>query len=167
MQTSAKGTRFKLNRDRAGLHADGLRNEIKVPTFDPPAQMIIPSESSDLRFPGSLVSFEKVSFEYTVGQTVTQILKDVDLTIQLGDRIGIAGLNGGSGKSTLVSLAVGVFSGEEKAMLPTSGTGAVARHTRAKFGLYSQQTAEEVDFLAAQRPHLMEFIGDGSSRTTF
>jgi ATPase subunit of ABC transporter with duplicated ATPase domains len=162
MQTSAKGTRFKLNRDRAGYYADGLRNEIDVPTFDPPAQMVIPAEPSDLRFPGSLVSFEKVNFSYTVGKTTTPILKDIDLTIQLGDRIGIAGLNG-SGKSTLVSLAMGVVTGSEKPMVPSSG--ALARHTRAKFALYSQQAAEELDALAAQRPeltalsHLMEFAG--------
>lgn len=162
LQVSAKGTRFKLNRDRAGYYADGLRNEIDVPTFDPPATMVIPAEPSDLRFPGSLVSFEKVNFAYTNGKKKTQILNDIDLTIQLGDRIGIAGLNG-SGKSTLVSLAMGVVTGSEKAMLPSSGT--LARHTRAKFGLYSQQAAEELDALASQRleltalSHLTEFIG--------
>lgn len=174
LQVSAKGTRFKLNRDRVGYYADGMRNEIDVPTFDPPATMVIPAEPSDLRFPGSLVSFEKVNFSYTSTtagkKKTTQILTDIDLTIQLGDRIGIAGLNG-SGKSTLVSLAMGVVTGDEggKAMLPTSGT--VARHTRAKFALYSQQAAEELDALAGTRPeltalsHLMDFIGETESVT--
>ncbi|CZT15698.1 related to positive effector protein GCN20 [Ramularia collo-cygni] len=162
LQVSAKGTRFKLNRDRAGYYADGLRNEIEVPTFDPPATMTIPAEPSDLRFPGSLVSFEKVGFSYGVGKNKKQILNDIDLTIQLGDRIGIAGLNG-SGKSTLVSLAMGVVTGSGKPMMPTSG--AVTRHTRAKFALYSQQAAEELETLATKRPeltalsHLMEFVG--------
>lgn len=124
--------------------------------------MVIPSDPSDLRFPGSLVSFENVDFSYMNGKKKTQILNDINLTIQLGDRIGLAGLNG-SGKSTLVALAMGVVTGQESPMLPTSGT--VSRHTRAKFALYSQQTAEEIEILAAQRPgltalsHLMEVLG--------
>ena len=46
-------------------------------------------------------------------------------------------------------------------MKPTSGT--VTRHTRARFGLYSQQAVEELDAVAADRPeltalsHLMEY----------
>lgn len=158
LQVSAKGTRFKLNRDRAGYHADGLRNAIHIPTFDPPAQMVIPLTPSDLRFPGSLVSFENVHFSYPK----KQILHDIDLTIHLGDRIGLAGLNG-SGKSTLVSLAMGTIPGSSHSMLPTAGK--IERHTRARFSLYSQQTAEELEALAAQRPeltalsHLMEFLG--------
>jgi ATPase subunit of ABC transporter with duplicated ATPase domains len=83
----------------------------------------------------------------------------------MGDRIGIAGLNG-SGKSTLVSLAIGVDTNTGKAALPTSGT--VARHTRAKIGLYSQQSAEEMEKIAADDPkatalsHITAFLGPGT-----
>ncbi|SMY22178.1 unnamed protein product [Zymoseptoria tritici ST99CH_1A5] len=163
LQVSAKGTRFKLNRDLAGYHLTS-RDEIPVPDFDPPATMVITKEPVDLRFPGSLVSFEKVCFSYPAApkRKVTQTLTDIDLTIQMGDRIGIAGLNG-SGKSTLVSLAMGVESGTGKVVRPTSGT--VARHTRAKIGLYSQQSAEEMEKIAAAEPtatalsHITAFLG--------
>jgi len=46
---------------------------------------------------------------------------------------------------------------------PTAGT--VTRHTRARIGLYSQQSAEELNSVAAEKPemtalsHLMEHAG--------
>lgn len=153
MQVSAKGTRFKLNRDMAGYFTNN-RNEIEVPKFDPPATMVVPTQPADLRFPGALVSFEKVSFSYAPGKK--EILKDIDLTIHPGDRVGIAGLNG-SGKSTLVSLAMGKEMGRGAVM-----KGSIQRHTRCKVGLYSQLAAEELEAISAERPqltalaHLME-----------
>lgn len=174
LQVSAKGTRFKLNQDRAGFHADGLRNAIEIPTSDPPATLIIPLAPPDLRFPGSLLGMENVSFSYPVETTTTrQILTDINLTIHLGDRIGLAGLNG-SGKSTLVSLAMGTAApgtgGEEPPplLLPTSGT--ISRHPRARFALYSQHAAEELDALAVRRPdltalsHMMEFLSSSEEK---
>lgn len=160
MEVSAKGTRFRLNRDYVGCHLT-YRSEIEVPKFDPPAQIIIPVQPSDLRFPGSLVSLEKVGFAYSAGKKRKPILTDVDLTIHLGDRVGIAGLNG-SGKSTLVSLVMGsTFSGD--AIAPSSGT--VTRHTRARLAAYSQQAVEELEAIATAKPeltalsHLVDFIG--------
>ena len=166
LEVSAKGGRFKLNRDLAGYYTNN-RAGIDVPTFDPPAEMKIPLQPADLRHPGSLVSFEKVNFSYMVAKKRVPILNDINLTIHLGDRIGLAGLNG-SGKSTLVSLAMGhTASDPTKPMLPTSGT--ITRHTRAKFGLYSQQSAEELEALSIANPqatalsHLMEHIGPSFS----
>lgn len=166
MEVSKKGTRFKLNRDMAGYFLSN-RADIEVPTFDPPAELKIPSQPADLRHPGSLVSFEKVNFSYVVAKKRVPILYDIDLTVHLGDRIGIAGLNG-SGKSTLVSLSMGHGASDStKPMLPSSGT--VTRHTRLTMGLYSQQSAEELEALTASQPqatalsHLMEFIGPSYS----
>ena len=156
MEVTAKGTRFKLNRDRPGFY-NTLRSEIDVPTFDPPVLMSISTSPTDLRFPGALVSFEKVSFSYVVGRKKVSILKEINLTIHPGDRVGIAGLNG-SGKSTLVSLALG-----EAGRTPASGT--ITRHPRARFGLYSQHSVEELDVIATNKPeltalaHLMEYMG--------
>ncbi|KAK4493681.1 hypothetical protein PRZ48_014866 [Zasmidium cellare] len=151
MEVSAKGGRFKLNRDLVGYYTS-KRDGIDVPTFDPPATMVVPLQPADLRFPGALVSFEGVSFSY--GKK--EILKDVNLTIHPGDRIGLAGLNG-SGKSTLVSLAIGNPMGRGSAI-----KGTIQRHTRARIGLYSQLAAEELEAISAERPpltaltHLME-----------
>ncbi|WPA98822.1 uncharacterized protein RHO25_003435 [Cercospora beticola] len=162
LEVSAKGTRFKINRDLGGYYLTN-RAGIEIPTFDPPAELKIPAQPADLRHPGSLVSLEKVNFSYTVAKKKVPILTDIDLTIHLGDRIGIAGLNG-SGKSTLVSLIMGHTSAEpSKPMLPSSGT--ITKHTRAQFGLYSQQAAEELEAISAANPqatalsHLMEHIG--------
>ncbi|KAI5196168.1 ABC transporter domain-containing protein [Aureobasidium subglaciale] len=160
MEVSAKGTRFKLNRDRAGWH-DSLRDAIEVPDFDPPPRMSFPIHPSDLRFPGALISLENVCFDYKSGaKTQTPILRDVNLTIHLGDRVGLVGLNG-SGKSTLVSLMTAKSTDNTSSHVPNKGS--VAKHTRARIGLYSQQAVEELQDLTSDRPgltaltHLMEF----------
>lgn len=149
LQVSSTGGRFKLNRDLVGHHATN-RAEIEIPDFDPPVRLSFPRYPPELRFPGSLVSLEKVSFEYP-GRKNVPILKDIDLTIQPGERIGLAGLNG-SGKSTLVSLIMGSGEDDSSRLVPTKGT--ITRHSRARFGRYSQQTVEEVTSIATQRPTL-------------
>jgi ATPase subunit of ABC transporter with duplicated ATPase domains len=160
MEVSAKGGRFKLNRDLAGWHLSN-REDIETPEFDPPVRFIFPTTPSDLRFPGALLSMEKVSFAYPKNKKAI-ILQDVDLTIHPGERIGIAGKNG-SGKSTLVSLAMAGADGAPSSVKPTSGT--VTRHTRARIGLYSQHSVEELDAVAVDKPeltalsHLMAYAG--------
>ncbi|OCK78741.1 ABC transporter ATP-binding protein uup-1 [Lepidopterella palustris CBS 459.81] len=164
MEVSAKGTRFKLNRDMAGWQ-DAARNAIEVPDFDPPVKISLPSSPPDLRFPGALVSLEKVSFSYP-GRNKVPVLMDIDLTIHPGERVGLAGLNG-SGKTTLVSLIMG--SGEEGsgALVPTKGT--ITRHARAKIGRFSQQAVEELNDLATQDSSLTalsHIIGISGSEMT-
>ena len=164
MEVGLNGGRFKLNRDLAGYHLTN-RAEIEIPDFDPPVRLSFPSKPPDLRFPGALVSLEKVSFSYP-GRKRVPILTDIDLTINPGERVGLAGLNG-SGKSTLVKLIMG--SGEEGVdrLVPSKGT--ITRHSRAKFGQYSQQSVEEISAIAGRDPaltalsHLMESAGDTMS----
>lgn len=96
---------------------------------------------------------EKVSFTYP--RTKTATLRDIDFTLHLGERAGIAGLNG-AGKSTLVSVITSLLN-------PSAGT--MTRHTRAKFGLYSQQAVEHLTTIATEQPqltalsHLMQHAG--------
>lgn len=149
MEVSAKGGRFKLNRDLGGFHLSN-RDAIEVPDFDQPVQFTFPTETADLRFPGALLSMEKISFAYPKNQKAV-VLQEVDLTIHPGERIGIAGKNG-SGKSTLVSLAMAEPDQSSTAMKPLSGT--VTRHTRARIGLYSQHSVEELNEVAATKPEL-------------
>jgi ATPase subunit of ABC transporter with duplicated ATPase domains len=148
MEVSAKGTRFKLNRDLAGYHLTN-RAEIEAPSFDPPVILTIPSEPPDLRFPGSLTSLENVSFSYKTTtpnkkSPLPPLLKDITLTIHPLDRIGLCGLNG-SGKSTLVSLLT-------SALPPT--TGSITTHPRALIATYSQQSLTSLQTLSLQQPHL-------------
>ncbi|KAK1962408.1 ABC transporter [Colletotrichum sublineola] len=135
LQVSAKGGRFKLNRDLVGYHLTA-RDDIDIPQGERPLSLALP-EPPDLRFPGPLLSVEKATFRYPVAQSKAKtvapaVLQDINLSIHMGDRIGILGLNG-AGKSTLVKLLVN----ETK---PTSGT--VTSHPRLKLGYYSQNAVE-------------------------
>lgn len=149
MEVSAKGGRFKLNRDLVGYHLT-TRAEIEIPLEDRPPNIVLP-EPPDLRFPGPLISLEGVTFRYRSRSKETQasaaslaVLQDVTLSISMGDRVGILGLNG-AGKSTLIKLLVG----EEK---PTKGT--LTAHPRLKMGYYSQSAVEELQSLGRAEPEL-------------
>ncbi|KAK1596431.1 P-loop containing nucleoside triphosphate hydrolase protein, partial [Colletotrichum navitas] len=135
LQVSSKGGRFKLNRDLAGFHLTA-RDEIDIPQDERPVSLTLP-EPPDLRFPGPLLSIEKATFRYPVAGSrakpvVPAVLQDINLSVHMGDRVGILGLNG-AGKSTLVKLLVD----ETK---PTSGT--VTTHPRLRLGYYSQNAVE-------------------------
>ncbi|KAI1855858.1 hypothetical protein JX265_012121 [Neoarthrinium moseri] len=131
-------TRYdRLSRGRRSLTIAGVLNraDIDIPQDERPVSFVLP-EPPDLRFPGALLSLEKLAFRYPSnkpGKTVQPlVLKDITLSVNMGDRIGILGLNGG-GKSTLIKLLV-----EETK--PTSGT--LSIHPRLKLGYYSQHAVE-------------------------
>ena len=149
MEVGLRGGRFKLNRDFPGKH-NSMGDEIKIPTMDPLVRISIPSTPPPLRFPGALVSLKQVSFSYPgASKTTSFTLKDVDLVIHPGERVGIAGLNG-SGKSTLVGLVVGKDDSQQGGsnrnsdggLLPSRG--AVTRHSRASIRCFSQHAVEEL-----------------------
>jgi ATP-binding cassette subfamily F protein 3 len=149
IEVGLKGGRFKLNRDLGGYHLSN-RAEIEIPDFDPPVKMAFPRQPPDLRFPGSLVSLDKVCFAYP-GRKKFSILNDINLIVHPGQRVGVTGLNG-SGKTTLVNLVVGSSEDGIGGLAPTSGT--ITRHPRAKFGRFSQQSVEEIDAIAGTNPQL-------------
>ena len=135
MTKSATGGRFKLNRDLAGFHLTS-RADIDVPVDEKSVSLFLP-EAPDLRFPGPLVSLESVVFRYPSakkGFVGPIVLQDINLTIHMGDRVGVVGLNG-CGKSTLIKL----ITDTTKA---TKGT--VSRHPRLRMGYYSQHAVEEL-----------------------
>ncbi|KAB8290490.1 hypothetical protein EYC80_010920 [Monilinia laxa] len=143
MEVSAKGTRFKLNRDLSGYHLKA-REDIEIPPEERGISMAFPL-APDLRFPGPLISLEDVSFRHpATGSSKTNtvstpfVLEKVNLTIHMGDRIGIVGLNG-SGKSTLLYLLT------EK-LTPTKGT--MAKHPRLRLAYYSQHSVEDLQALS-------------------
>lgn len=147
VETSAKGGRFKLNRDLQGYHFSS-RAEVEIPQDERPPIIALP-EPPELRFPGPLVSAEGVTFRYsTAGKKAAAsspaVLQDINLTVGMGDRVGILGLNG-AGKSTLIRLLVD----EEK---PTKGT--LTKHPRLKLGYYGQQAVEQLQKLGRAEPEL-------------
>jgi ATPase subunit of ABC transporter with duplicated ATPase domains len=146
VEKSATGGRFKLNRDLPGYHFSA-RAEIDVPADEKGVNIFIPP-APDLRFPGPLVSLEKATFKYPLTKkTATPapiVLQDIDLTIHMGDRIGIVGLNG-CGKSTLIKLLTDTSK-------PSKGT--VTRHPRLRMGYYSQHAVEDLQALGLSEPEL-------------
>ncbi|KAK8042713.1 ABC transporter ATP-binding protein YheS [Apiospora phragmitis] len=141
LEVNSQGGRFKLNRDLVGYHLTG-RAEIEVEEEDRPVSLVLP-DTTDLRFPGPLLSLEQVSFRYTSASSKKAktaaapssfALGGVTLSVHMGDRIGIVGLNG-SGKSTLIKLLL-----EETK--PTSGT--LTTHPRLKLGYYSQHAVDDL-----------------------
>ena len=145
LQVSATGGRFKLNRDLVGFHHTS-RAEIEIPKEDRSVVMAFPP-AAELRFPGSLLSLEKVSFQYSKNAP-SAVLKDVDLVIHMGDRIGIVGVNG-CGKSTLVKLLV-------DELKPSRGT--VSKHSRLKLGYYTQHAVEDLQNLGRSEPTLTALV---------
>jgi len=146
MEKSATGGRFKLNRDLVGYHLTA-RAEIDIPVDERGVSILLPP-APDLRFPGPLVSLEKVTFKYPIVKKSQPpppiILQEVDLTIHTGDRVGIVGLNG-CGKSTIIKLLTDTTK-------PTKGT--VTRHPRLRMGYYSQHAVEELQTLGRTTPEL-------------
>ncbi|GKZ52870.1 hypothetical protein AnigIFM49718_003522 [Aspergillus niger] len=140
MEVGARGGRFKLNRDLVGYHFTA-RDEIEIPPEERPVVINLP-EPPDLRFPGSLMTLEKVSFRYSATSPI--VIRDVDLSVGMGDRIGILGLNG-AGKSTLIQTLVG----ETNATQGTRNT-----HPRLRLGYYSQHGVEALQALGAQEETL-------------
>ncbi|QKX62157.1 uncharacterized protein TRUGW13939_09314 [Talaromyces rugulosus] len=131
VQVSANGGRFKLNRDMVGWH-DNARAEIEVPKDEKGIFIHLP-DAPDLRFPGPLISLENITFRYK--RTTPVVLNDINLTIHLGDRVGIMGLNG-CGKSTLLQLLTG--------QREPGSVGKVTRHPRLKIGYYAQNSVGDL-----------------------
>ena len=143
MEVGLRGGKFKLNRDLAGFHLN-KRSEIEIPTLDPVVHFSIPTTPSSLRFPGALLSMKQVTFSYPGHAQPT--LRDIDLVIHPGERVGIVGLNG-AGKSTLVRLIRGTEydtgDGGPPNLRPTFGT--VTHHPRARVLCFSQHAVEELE----------------------
>jgi ATPase subunit of ABC transporter with duplicated ATPase domains len=86
---------------------------------------------------------ERVCFTYPRSHQST--LKNIDLVVHYGDRVGIVGLNG-AGKSTLVKVMVGINGSNQAAsegLQATSGT--VEKHPRARFAFFSQHAVDELE----------------------
>ena len=93
MEKNASGGRFKLNRDLVGYHLTA-RSEIDIPQDEKGVSITLPPAPA-LRFPGPLISLEKVTFKYpTLKKSAIPspvILSEIDLTIHTGDRVGLIG----------------------------------------------------------------------------
>ncbi|KAL0956788.1 hypothetical protein HGRIS_002907 [Hohenbuehelia grisea] len=129
-ETSAKGTRFKLNRDLAGFHLTN-RAEIEIETAEPKVKISLP-DPAKLRTIGDLIHFDNVTFKWPKAAKAT--FEGVNFTVDQGGRCAFVGANG-QGKSTLAKLIMGELS-------PTKGT--IVRHPLLKIGYFSQHSVEDL-----------------------
>jgi ATP-binding cassette, subfamily F, member 3 len=133
---SAKGHRFKLNRDRIGKfnsilaeveHVDQEQTQKRLSFNLPPAALP--------RVAGPLLSVEDLCFKRVDAETKKVIfeLKDFTFNVEPGERVAILGANG-EGKSTLLNLLA-------QEWLPTSGT--IQRKT-SNIGYFRQEIVTEL-----------------------
>ncbi|SGY73775.1 BQ5605_C005g03318 [Microbotryum silenes-dioicae] len=130
LEQSAKGTRFKLNRDRAGYHLTN-RDDILFEDQESKIRLRIP-DPEKLRTLGSLIHFDGVEFRHP--RQKVPLLEDVTFTVDQGGRCAFVGANG-QGKSTLAKLIMGELK---------STTGKIERHPLLKIGYFSQHSVEEL-----------------------
>lgn len=130
VETSAKGTRFKLNRDLAGYH---LTNRAELATEEREARVKIKlPQPEKLRTIEDLIHFDNV--QYSFPKAKTPLLADVTFTVEQGGRLAFVGANG-QGKTTLAKLIVGELQ-------PTKGK--IIRHPLLRIGYFSQHSVEDL-----------------------
>ncbi|ORY88253.1 P-loop containing nucleoside triphosphate hydrolase protein [Leucosporidium creatinivorum] len=130
VETSAKGTRFKLNRDLAGYHLSN-RAELAVEEREGRVKINIP-QPEKLRTIEDLLHFDNVQFSFP--KATTPLLADVTFTVEQGGRVAFVGANG-QGKTTLAKLIVGELQ-------PTKGK--IVRHPLLRIGYFSQHSVEDL-----------------------
>jgi ATP-binding cassette subfamily F protein 3 len=86
-ETSAKGTRFKLNRDMAGYH-NSNRAEIDKVVAEPRIKISIESPDK-LRTLGDLIHFDAVEFRFPKAKK--PFLEDITFTVNQGGRCAFVG----------------------------------------------------------------------------
>ncbi|KAF7302027.1 Iron complex transport system ATP-binding protein [Mycena indigotica] len=132
MERSAKGTRFKLQRDMAEVgYSLTNRLEIEKPTYEPPVKIKIENPEK-LRTIGDLLHFDAVEFQFP--RAKKPFLEGITFTVNQGGRCAFVGANG-QGKSTIAKLIMGKLQ-------PTKGT--ITRHPLLKIGYFSQHSVEEL-----------------------
>jgi ATP-binding cassette subfamily B multidrug efflux pump len=169
--------------DDVGQVQDGMRSiAVTRQMPDLPGAVELPAVTGAIRF-------DKVSFDY--GRTARRggVLRELDLDVAPGERVGLVGRSG-AGKSTMVHLLLGFYRPEKGRILIDGRdiAGLTQESLRAQIGMVTQDTsllhrsirdnicygrpeaseAEIVD--AARRSHGLEFIEgleDWHGRTAF
>ncbi|KAF9035096.1 P-loop containing nucleoside triphosphate hydrolase protein [Rhodocollybia butyracea] len=160
-QVGIRGGKFKLNRDMPGYYNDARQSiDDMIPKDDGAVRFVLPDGPEELRFPGPLISVERLGFKYT-GEKGVGTLSGVDLVIHPGARIGIVGLNG-AGKSTLIRCMVKEPNGGTGKII----TGSVTHHPTARVGYFSQDAIENLPLTKTALQLMMEGPGNDNGETT-
>jgi len=94
-----------------------------------------------VKLPHPLLTLEKVS----AGYAQNTVLQSVDMTVQVGDRIGLLGMNG-AGKSTLLKTLVGDLA-------PLAGEREASTHLA--IGYFAQHQIDQLQFTQTPLQHLL------------
>ncbi|KAF9058304.1 P-loop containing nucleoside triphosphate hydrolase protein, partial [Rhodocollybia butyracea] len=161
--------------DMPGYYNDARQSiNDKIPKDDGAVRFVLPDRPEELRFPGPLISVEKLWFKYT-GEKGVGTLSGVDLVIYPGARIGIGkciscrssillmtvGLNG-AGKSTLIQCMVKQSNGGTGKIT----TGSVTHHPTARVGYFSQDAIENLPLTKTALQLMMEGPGNDNGETS-
>jgi ATP-binding cassette, subfamily B, multidrug efflux pump len=169
--------------DDVGQVQDGMRS-IAVAR-----QMADVPDAAELPRVAGAIHFEKVSFDYCRAPRRGGVLRDLDLDVAPGERVGLVGRSG-AGKSTLVHLLLGFYRPEKGRILIDGSdiAGLTQESLRAQIGMVTQDTSllhrsirdnirygqpdasEALVIDAARRAHALEFIEgleDWHGRTAF
>ncbi|MBN9019888.1 MAG: ABC transporter ATP-binding protein [Rhizobiales bacterium] len=119
--------------DNVGTVEDGMR------TIARPHGLVDREDASELVVTQGEIAFDHVRFSYDGGKTV---LRDVDLVVKPGERIGLVGRSG-AGKTTLVSLMLRLYDLESGAIrIDGQDVSTVTQASlRAAIGVVTQDTA--------------------------
>uniref|UniRef100_A0A061R7P7 Abc transporter n=1 Tax=Tetraselmis sp. GSL018 TaxID=582737 RepID=A0A061R7P7_9CHLO len=129
LEHSAKGGRFKLNRDMAGLHNSARLGSAEAPALDPSVRLELPS-AEPLGYHGPVLQLDGVAVGWDAARP--PLVSGVTLDIDMASRVGVLGRNGG-GKSTLMAAVAGELE-------PLAGE--VRRHHNLRVGYFSQHHAD-------------------------
>ncbi|MBV9859277.1 MAG: ABC transporter ATP-binding protein [Alphaproteobacteria bacterium] len=169
--------------ENVGTVQDGMRS-IAVAR-----QMPDPPDAIELTRPKGAIRFENVWFDYGRNPRQGGVLRELDLAVAPGERVGLVGRSG-AGKSTLVNLLLGFYRPERGRILIDGQdiAGLTQESLRAQIGMVTQDTsllhrsirdnirygrpeASEAEIVAAaRRAHALEFIEgleDWHGRTGF
>lgn len=132
----AKATKARQAQSR--LKALERMERVSIAHIDTPFTFRFPTEA---RCPDTLLSLERVSAQY---ENEPPVLKDLELTLTPGLRLGLLGFNG-AGKSTLMRVLAGLHA-------PSAGTRAA--HPNSRVGYFAQHQLEALDLGATPLLHL-------------
>ncbi len=131
------------------------QSRIKMLARMTPIQSVMEQRTIDFQFPDTaalappLIALEGVAAGYAPAKPV---IRDLDLRIDMDDRIALLGANG-NGKSTLIKLLAGRLE-------PLAGK--LVKVKKLKIGYFAQHQTEELDPDASPFDHLARLAGNGA-----
>ena len=142
--------------DRFRVQANKARqaqSRIKMLARMEPIASVLEEHTTAFSFPSPkplappIISMDRVSVGYEAGKPV---LTDLNIRIDMEDRIAMIGANG-NGKSTLVKILAGKLTAME---------GHIHRPSRLRIGYFAQHQTDELDIAGTPYSHLAQLLPD-------